>query len=104
MGRPSRGNGRQPTLTLSTFASAICGTYCRAELHRDSKMQKLRQLYQAGPDFIVTNDSGSRANPHHIAASREVHILVEEVGVTPMEIIMAASRWAAVVLQKQNEL
>ncbi len=76
----------------------------RAVLHRDAKMKKLRQLYQAGANFIVASDSGSRANPHHNAASREVHFLVKDVGLTPMEAIMAATRWAAVVLQKQNEL
>ena len=76
----------------------------RAVLHRDSKMMKLRQLYQAGAQFVVGSDSGSRANPHHIAAAREIHFLVKEVGLTPMEAIMAATRWAAVVLQKQDEL
>lgn len=76
----------------------------RAVLHRESKMKKLRQLYQAGAQFVVASDSGSRANPHHNAAAREMHFLVQEVGLTPMEAIMAATRWAAVVLQKQDEL
>lgn len=76
----------------------------RAVLHRETKMQKLRQLYEAGATFIVASDSGSRANPHHNAAAREMHFLVKEVGLSPMEVIMAATRWAAVVLQKQDEL
>jgi imidazolonepropionase-like amidohydrolase len=76
----------------------------RAVLHRESKMKKLRQLYEAGANFIVASDSGSRANPHHNAAAREAHFLVKEVGLTPMEAIMAATYWGAVVLQKQNEL
>lgn len=76
----------------------------RAVLHRETKMQKLRQLYAAGAAFIVASDSGSRANPHHHATAREIHFLVKEVGLSPMEAIMAATRWAAVVLQKQDEL
>ena len=76
----------------------------RAVLHRETKMQKLRQLHQAGAAFIVASDSGSRANPHHNAAAREMHFLVREVGLTPMEAIMAATRWAAVVLNRQNDL
>ncbi len=76
----------------------------RAVLHRETKMQKLRQLYEAGATFIVASDSGSRANPHHNAAAREMHFLVHEVGLTPMEAIMAATRVAAIVLQRQNEL
>ena len=76
----------------------------RAVLHRESKMKKLRQLYEVGANFIVASDSGSRANPHHSAAAREVHFLVKEVDLSPMEAIMAATRWVAVVLQKQNEL
>jgi imidazolonepropionase-like amidohydrolase len=78
--------------------------FSRAVLHRETKMQKLRQLYEAGANFIVASDSGSRANPHHNAAAREMHFLVTEVGLKPMEAIMAATRWAAVVLQKQDEL
>lgn len=76
----------------------------RAVLHRESKMKKLRQLYKAGAPFVVASDSGSRANPHHVAAAREMHFLVKEVGLTPMEAIMAATRRAAVVLRKQDEL
>ncbi len=76
----------------------------RAVLHRETKMQKLRQLYEAGATFIVASDSGSRANPHHNAAAREMHFLVHEVGLAPMEAIMAATRVAATVLQQQNEL
>ncbi len=78
--------------------------FARAVLHRETKMQILRQLYKAGARFVVASDSGSRANPHHNAAAREMHFLVKEVGLSPMEAIMAATRWAAVVLQKQDEL
>jgi hypothetical protein len=46
--------------------------FSRAVLHRETKMQKLRQLYEAGANFIVASDSGSRANPHHNAAAREM--------------------------------
>ncbi len=75
-----------------------------AVIHRDSKMMKLRQLFDAGAPFIVSSDSGSRANPHHIAAAREMYFLHEEVGLSPMEAIMAGTRWAAVVLNQQDNL
>ncbi len=75
-----------------------------AVIHRDSKMMKLRQLFAAGAPFIVSSDSGSRANPHHIAAAREMYFLHEEVGLSPMEAIMAGTRWAAVVLNQQHNL
>lgn len=75
-----------------------------AVFHRDSKMMKLRQLFDAGALFIVSSDSGSRANPHHIAAAREMYFLHQEVGLSPMEAIMAGTRWAAVVLNQQDNL
>ncbi len=76
----------------------------RAVIHREAKMMKLRQLFEAGAPFIVSSDSGSRANPHHIAAAREMNFLHEEVGLSPMEAIMAGTRWAAVVLNQQDHL
>ena len=75
-----------------------------AVLHREAKMMKLRQLFEAGAPFIVSSDSGSRANPHHIAAAREIYFLHEDVGLSPMEAIMAGTRWAAVVLKQQDNL
>ena len=78
--------------------------FTAAVIHRESKMMKLRQLFDAGAPFIVSSDSGSRANPHHIAAAREIYFLHKEVGLSPMEAIMASTRWAAVVLNQRNNL
>ncbi len=78
--------------------------FTAAVIHRESKMMKLRQLFDAGAPFIVSSDSGSRANPHHIAAAREIYFLHKEVGLSPKEAIMASTRWAAVVLNQQNNL
>ncbi len=75
-----------------------------AVIHRTSKMMKLRQLFEAGAPFIVSSDSGSRANPHHNAAAREIFNLHHEVGLSPMASIMAGTRWAAVVLNQQDNL
>jgi imidazolonepropionase-like amidohydrolase len=78
--------------------------FARALIHREAKMMKLRQLFEAGAPFIVSSDSGSRANPHHIAAAREIYYLHQDVGLSPMEAIMAGTRWAAVVLRQQDNL
>ena len=78
--------------------------FAGAVIHRESKMMKLRQLFDAGAPFIVSSDSGSRANPHHIATAREIYYLHEEVGLSPMEAIMAGTRWAAVVLNQHHDL
>jgi len=78
--------------------------FARAVIHREAKMTKLRQLFEAGAPFIVSSDSGSRANPHHIAAVREIYFLHKDVGLSPMEAIMAGTRWAAVVLKQQDHL
>jgi imidazolonepropionase-like amidohydrolase len=78
--------------------------FARAVIHREAKMMKLRQLFKAGAPFIVSSDSGSRANPHHIAAAREIHFLHKDAGLSPMEAIMAGTRLAAVVLNQQDNL
>ncbi len=78
--------------------------FARAVIHREAKIMKLRQLFEAGAPFIVSSDSGSRANPHHIAAVREMFFLYRDVGLSPMEAIMAGTRWAAVVLKQQDHL
>ncbi|MFQ6004910.1 MAG: amidohydrolase family protein [Woeseia sp.] len=75
-----------------------------AVFNREAKMMKLRQLFEAGAPFIVSSDSGSRANPHHIAAAREMYFLHQDVGLSPMQAIMAGTRWAAVVLNQQDNL
>lgn len=78
--------------------------FARAVHERESKMQKLRQLHAAGAPFVVASDSGTRGNPHHIATAREIHYLVEDVGLTPMQALMAATSRAAIVLGRQNDL
>lgn len=78
--------------------------FARAVHERESKMQKLRQLHEAGAPFVVASDSGTRGNPHHIATAREIHYLVEDVGLSPMQALMAATSRAAIVLGRQNDL
>lgn len=76
----------------------------RAIQGRDGKMSKLRQLKSAGAHFILASDSGTRGNPHFAAAWREMYFLVEEVGLTPMEAIMAATSEAARVLRARRDI
>lgn len=76
----------------------------RAIHGRDGKMSKLRQLRSAGAHFILASDSGTRGNPHFAAAWREMYFLVEEVGLMPMEAIMAATSEAARVLRARRDI
>ena len=78
--------------------------FSRAVYGREGKMSKLRQLRKAGAHFILSSDSGTRGNPHFAAAWREMYFQVEEVGLTPMEAIMAATSTAAKILRQQNDL
>jgi len=78
--------------------------FSRAIHGRDGKMSKLQQLRRAGAQFILASDSGTRGNPHFAAAWREMYFLVEEVGLTPMEAIMAATSDAARVLRAERDI
>ncbi len=66
-------------------------------------MSKLRQLKRAGGRFYLGTDSGTRGNPHHAAAWREMVQFVE-FGLTPMETILASTFWPAHVLGAQKDL
>ncbi|MFQ5926901.1 MAG: amidohydrolase family protein [Terriglobia bacterium] len=70
---------------------------------RAGRVGKLRQLKRAGARFYLGSDSGSRGNPHHMAAWREMVQFVE-FGLTPMEIILAATFWPAHVLGREKDL
>lgn len=67
----------------------------------EPRMSKLRQLHEAGARFIMASDSGTRGNPHHAAAWREM-VYLTEIGLSPMETILASTRWAATVLQRRD--
>ena len=76
--------------------------FARGVIGRDGKMAKLRQLYDAGAEFILASDSGTRGNPHFAAAWREMFFLVHEVGMSEMEVILAATSKAASVLRRND--
>ncbi len=61
------------------------------------RRSRLHQILQAGGQFVMGSDSGARANPHTDAAWREVQ-LMEEIGMTPMEAMMASTRVPAKIL------
>jgi imidazolonepropionase-like amidohydrolase len=66
--------------------------------HRRSR---LKQILKAGGQLVMGSDSGARANPHTDAAWREVQ-LMEEIGMSPMEAIMASTRVPAEILGVAN--
>jgi imidazolonepropionase-like amidohydrolase len=70
---------------------------------RAGRVSKLRQLKRAGARFYLGTDSGTRGNPHHAAAWREMVQFVE-FGLTPMETILAATYWPAQILGKAKDL
>lgn len=65
---------------------------------RQDRRSKLRQLHAAGATFVLGTDAGSRANPHHAAAWREMVLMVEEIGMSNADVIASATRLAAEVL------
>lgn len=75
--------------------------YYRSLYHREARFSKLRQLYEAGARFVMASDSGTRGNPHHMAAWREM-MLLHEMGMPPMEVIMASTRFGATVLGRDD--
>lgn len=77
--------------------------YHRAIFERQSRLGKLRQLRRSGAIFVVATDSGTRGNPHHAAAWREMVQLVD-IGMSPMEVILAATQIGAIVIQRQRDL
>lgn len=78
--------------------------YDKANKDRAGRMSKLRQLKEAGAIFTVSTDSGTRANPHHDAMWKEMVLLQMETGMTNMEVIVAATRTNAHVMQQQDNI
>jgi len=77
--------------------------YHDAVYEREGRIGKLRQLKRAGARFYLGTDSGSRGNPHHAAAWREMVQFVE-AGLSPMETILASTYGPARVLGRGNDL
>ncbi|WP_262694823.1 amidohydrolase family protein [Kordiimonas aquimaris] len=78
--------------------------YDKASAHRAGRMAKLRQLKEAGAIFTVSTDSGTRANPHHDAMWKEMVLMQEETGMTNMEVLVAATKTNALVMQQQDKI
>jgi len=92
---------RQSFLDIDPEKSSL---YEYSFLQKQDRKAKLRQLYAAGAQFVLGTDSGSRANPHHSAAWREMVLMVDEIGMSNMEVIEAATRIAAEVLGQDSTL
>ena len=78
--------------------------YDRAVTDRIGRVAKLRQLADAGAIFAISTDSGTRANPHHDAMWKEMVLTQEEAGLSNMEVIVAATRTNAIILQQNDNL
>lgn len=76
----------------------------RAEEDRVGRNSKLVQLAEAGAIFAVSSDSGTRGNPHHNAMWREMVLTAEVTGMTPMDVIVAATQTNARVLGRSDTL
>lgn len=76
----------------------------RAEEDRAGRNAKLKQLAIAGAIFAISSDSGTRGNPHHNAMWQEMVLTAEATGMTPMQVIVAATQTNANVLGRASEL
>jgi imidazolonepropionase-like amidohydrolase len=77
--------------------------YNLAQYGKDAERSRLRQLVDAGAEIIMGSDSGARANPHNEGAWREM-ALMEEIGMSSMEVIMASTRIPAHLLGVGDQL
>jgi imidazolonepropionase-like amidohydrolase len=64
--------------------------YERGKFGMATRRSKLRQLHENGLQILMGTDSGTRGNPHELAAWREMEIMTE-YGLTPMEAIRATT-------------
>lgn len=78
--------------------------FVRSEADRMGRFSKLRHLYENGAIFAISSDSGTRGNPHHNAMWREMVLTEQVTGMTPMDVIVAATAVNAMVLGAQDEI
>lgn len=77
--------------------------YERGKFGMATRRSKLRQLHEEGLQILMGTDSGTRGNPHQLAAWREMEIMTE-YGLTPMEAIRAATYHNARNLGMLNQI
>ncbi len=93
-----RGVCYSPTLTVNQIYGVMFPTPNFKEL-----LAFVKQLDDAGGNVVLGTDAGSPQIHFGWAAHREMELFVE-AGMSPMHAIMAATKKAAVALQKQKEL
>jgi imidazolonepropionase-like amidohydrolase len=71
---------------------------------RLGRYAKVRQAYDAGVTIGVGTDSGSSTNPHHSAMWREMALLQDKVGMSPSDVIQAATRTNAEIIGLIDEI
>jgi imidazolonepropionase-like amidohydrolase len=75
----------------------------RGKYSRPGRRNKLRQLYEAGANLLMGTDSGTRGNPHELAAWREMEAMTE-YGFSNMEAIVAATHRNAINLGLDKDI
>lgn len=78
--------------------------YQRANADRAGRFSKLKDLYERGAIFAISSDSGTRGNPHHNAMWREMVLTHEVTGMSPMEVIIAATAVNARIVGAEDDI
>jgi imidazolonepropionase-like amidohydrolase len=71
---------------------------------RLGRYAKIRQAYEAGVTIGVGTDSGTSTNPHHSAIWREMALLQDKVGMSPSDVIQAATKTNAEIIGLIDEI
>ncbi len=71
---------------------------------RSGRYAKVRQAYKAGVTIGIGTDSGTSTNPHHSAMWREMALLQDKVGMSPMDVIQAATKTNAEIIGLSDQL
>ncbi len=78
--------------------------YKRAVADKAGRFSKLKDLKEKGAIFAISSDSGTRGNPHHNAMWREMTLTHEVTGMSPMEVIVAATFLNAKILGADDKI
>jgi imidazolonepropionase-like amidohydrolase len=69
----------------------------------DATVERMRELHRRGVRVLPGGDYGFKWNPHGRNA-RDLELFVELLGFTPMQALVAATRWGGEIMGMANEL
>jgi imidazolonepropionase-like amidohydrolase len=72
-------------------------------LRKPTLKRKIQQLKEAGVVFLVGTDSGIPTKFHCQSTWNELTVLVNEMGIAPMDAIRSATYWPAVMMGVQDK-